>query len=251
MKRGAPRHPKMKELARLLKIEVHAAVGILEMLWHFTGEFAPCGDIGRIKDPAIAEGVSWRKDPDTLIRAMVGSGWLDRSETHRLIVHDWDQHADESVKKKLTRMHAWFLPEYAARRDAIATEESLHPPSSTDMVPPKGDTCLPSREEGQGKARQGLGLLNDFLEFRKVCVECELPFSEADMNAAKIKWQVLDFEAKLAATKGLTDRKACGEFDDPAFRPLPQNYLEKRQWERPLRKKSTPQSKLDAKWETV
>jgi hypothetical protein len=241
----------MKELARLLKIEVHAAVGILEMLWHFTGEFAPCGDIGRIKDPAIADGVSWRKDPDTLIRALVGSGWLDRNEKYRLIVHDWDQHADESVKKKLNRMHVWFLPEYAACRDAVETEERRNPPASTDMSSTKVDTCLPSREEGQGKARKGKALLNDFDEFRKACVECDLPFSEKDMDLAESKWAFLDFEAKLAAVKGLTDRKQCGEFDEQSFRPLPQNYLGKRAWERPLRVKQTKQSKIDKYWEDM
>lgn len=94
-------------------------------------------------------------------------------------------------------------------------------------------------------------ILDDFEEFRLACSEVELPFSDADLVFARIEWFRLDFEQKLCAIKGLHLRKQCGEYDDPGFRPLPQNYLSKRMWERPLRIKQTTQSKMDAKWANI
>ena len=59
MKRGTPDHPKTLRLARLLGIPQAAAVGILEMLWHFTGKYAVQGDIGRFQDGEIAQAAGW------------------------------------------------------------------------------------------------------------------------------------------------------------------------------------------------
>lgn len=101
MKRGAPEHPKMSRLAEILKIEHAHAVGIMEMLWHYTARFAIQGDVGRWPDDSIAHAVRWRGEPGKLIDALVKAGWLDRDPDYRLIVHDWDQHADQSVSKTL------------------------------------------------------------------------------------------------------------------------------------------------------
>ena len=40
MKRSGIDHPKVKRLARCLGVRHHAAVGILEMLWHFAARTA-------------------------------------------------------------------------------------------------------------------------------------------------------------------------------------------------------------------
>ena len=46
MKRGAPAHPKLAKLAKLLGIRKREAVGIVELLHHFTDEYAWRGDVG-------------------------------------------------------------------------------------------------------------------------------------------------------------------------------------------------------------
>ena len=69
MKRGTVGHPKLKLLARLLKLPPYAAVGLLESLWHLTAEQHPRGDVGRWRDELIAEGVGWDRDPQEPVLA--------------------------------------------------------------------------------------------------------------------------------------------------------------------------------------
>jgi hypothetical protein len=111
VKRGTPEHPKTKALAKLLNIPWAHAVGILELLWHFTAKFAPQGDIGKYSDLVIAQAVGWQRPtgrrgvtPEcTLSDALVEAKWLDRDPERRLIVHDWEDHMDQSVERVLAR----------------------------------------------------------------------------------------------------------------------------------------------------
>lgn len=101
MKRGTPNHPKLFALSKKLRIPHAHAVGILELLFHYTSKYAIRGNIGKWNDAAIAEAVGWTKKPDELIAALVEFGWLDRHPEYRLVVHDWEDHADGSVRKTL------------------------------------------------------------------------------------------------------------------------------------------------------
>jgi hypothetical protein len=108
LKRGTPDHPKLLALARALGVHRVVAVGTLELLWHWTARYAPRGDVGRYPDESIAQGVLWDGDPSALTRALAASGWLDECSEHRLIVHDWAQHADDATKKHLSRNNLQF-----------------------------------------------------------------------------------------------------------------------------------------------
>jgi hypothetical protein len=99
----------MKRLCQRLKIPQYAAVGILESLWHLTAKEAPQGDIGKLSNEDIALGLDWRGDPGKLVTSLLSCHWLDDSPTHRLVVHDWHEHADEAVKKRMVRNHLSFL----------------------------------------------------------------------------------------------------------------------------------------------
>lgn len=108
----------MKRLARALGINRAWAGGILEFLWHWAGKFSPQGDIGKHEDIDIAEGCFWDRSPQELIEALVETGWIHRSKEHRLIIHDWHDHADEAVIKRLSRSKLQFL----TRLDGVSTE---------------------------------------------------------------------------------------------------------------------------------
>lgn len=110
MKDGTQDHPKLKALARALRTPRTNAAGILEFLWLFTRKYARSGDIGRFRDDEIADAVDWPADRpvDELIEALVKAGWLDRSDEHRLIVHDWSEHADKAVHTWLQRKGLTF-----------------------------------------------------------------------------------------------------------------------------------------------
>jgi hypothetical protein len=117
VKRGTIEHPKLRHLCSLLNLERFAAVGILESLWHFTAKYTPQGDIGKFPNEEIARGVGWSRrsgragvsSGSCLVEALVTSGWLDRSDEHRLIVHDWADHADQQVTRLLARRKLAFV----------------------------------------------------------------------------------------------------------------------------------------------
>ncbi len=109
MKRGAPMHPKLDNLMDQLGIGRATAVGTLELLWHFTARYAIQGDVGKWSDSRIASACGWEGNPKTLIDGLGKSGWLDLSENHRLLVHDWPDHADQSVRKTIANKGLVFL----------------------------------------------------------------------------------------------------------------------------------------------
>jgi len=88
MKRGTPRHPKVAHLRELLKLTLAAAVGYLELLWHFAAEFTPQGDVGRYDDARIEAALSWPGKRGKLVAALTEAGWIDPHGVHRLVVHD-------------------------------------------------------------------------------------------------------------------------------------------------------------------
>ena len=104
MKRGTPDHPKMLMLANELSISIFSAVGLLEILWHFTARYCPAGDIGRWGNDAIARAVGWpHGDADRLIEALIVCRWLDVDEVSRLAVHDWPEHCEDTTHLVLAR----------------------------------------------------------------------------------------------------------------------------------------------------
>ncbi|MFA6241289.1 MAG: hypothetical protein WC655_10190 [Candidatus Hydrogenedentales bacterium] len=108
MKKGTFQHPKNRDLARRLGMPTYASAGLLEALWHFTYNYAKPGNVGRVSNLAIAEGIDYEGDPNAMVEALVGSGWLDESEKHRLIVHGWSEHAEDSVHRSLARAGLYF-----------------------------------------------------------------------------------------------------------------------------------------------
>ncbi|MEW6234729.1 MAG: hypothetical protein AB1656_05020 [Candidatus Omnitrophota bacterium] len=151
MKRGAIDHPKTKRLAKILGIQRCHAIGILEALWHFTAQHAIQGNVGRWSNEEIAEGVYWEGDSDTLLNALLKSGFVDPHPTHRLIIHDWHDHADDSVRKTLKNRNLIFLT--VQEKSGMVPNDSgsfangsdfsgnfAKSPESSDRVPEKSGT---------------------------------------------------------------------------------------------------------------
>jgi hypothetical protein len=114
VKRGTPDHPKVVRFAKVLGARRHVAVGLLEMLWHLTARYTPAGDVGKWSDDEIATALDWDQDPARLIGAFVVCGLLEPHPMHRLIVHDWPEHADDSVKLLLKRRDLSFVSRHVA-----------------------------------------------------------------------------------------------------------------------------------------
>lgn len=79
------------------------AVGTLELLWLFTMEQAPSGDVGRWEDIDLEAELEWRGESGDLIQALVDARWLDRCSQHRLVIHDWADHIPDFLQKRVDR----------------------------------------------------------------------------------------------------------------------------------------------------
>lgn len=108
MKRGTLEHPKTLKLAVELKLPLYAANGVMDAIVQWAGKYAPRGNVGKWPDDVIARGIGWDGDPAELARGLVVSGWIDRDTEHRLVIHDWSQHADDSVNRALARAGELF-----------------------------------------------------------------------------------------------------------------------------------------------
>ncbi len=171
MKRGTPEHPKTDDLAEALtkKCEIpleiahDAAVGIEEKLFHFTARYAPQGDVGKHSDTTIARRIGWPWEPAECIETLLRIGWLDAPEGDdppRLVVHDWPEHADDTVRKSLEREGLPFWDGSPTRRekpgrqsrqsrDDVATESRQN---RDDIAQPSQAKPTPSQAQERAPA---------------------------------------------------------------------------------------------------
>ena len=149
MKRATSRHPKIFHLMREISITRRDAVGLLELLWEFTAEYAPRGDIGRHTDLAIAAALEWNGNPDELMRGLRESGWIDVSEEHRIVIHDWIDHAPEYVKKRVQRSDTTFVQTTADNGGQRLP--TIPNPTQPNLTQPNPTQPPERRREIQGK----------------------------------------------------------------------------------------------------
>jgi hypothetical protein len=109
VKLDALEHPKTLDLASRLDVGLPATIGHLELLWAFTGKYAPAGDIGRHSDGAIARACHWTGRPELFTLALREAGFIDADPKHRLTIHDWQDHAPRWVKSKLKTIGQTFI----------------------------------------------------------------------------------------------------------------------------------------------
>lgn len=173
MKRGTPEHPKTVRLSRILDIERWGAIGLLEGLWHFAARYAIQGDIGRWSNQEIADGIGWHGrhgTPDALVAALVEARFLDESPEHRLLIHDWADHCDESVRKTLKSRGLSVLVREDSRKVEEGSEDSgrvgpafpfLSSPSLSSPSP--SSPSQQPAEEGEGGLKDNNGKTADEL----------------------------------------------------------------------------------------
>ena len=155
--RAVPEHPKFAALQSILHLRKSETMGLLEMLWHFTGKYAPQGNCGKFKDVEIESWIDWGGERGRLIEALVETGWLDRSAEHRLLVHDWHEHADTTTRKYLGRKQLPFLtnggPCLGSVLDMSGTSTSTLPDMSCGIgkvSSPPEPVPVPAPEPGAG-----------------------------------------------------------------------------------------------------
>lgn len=93
-----PNHPKVQDLADALEINVAQAVGHLVMLWCWCFQYAKDGALTGLRERTLAQACGWFGIPGDFVKAMVDTGWLDRTG-HVLIVHDWADYGGKMLKR--------------------------------------------------------------------------------------------------------------------------------------------------------
>lgn len=137
MKRSGFDHPKIGRLSKLLEVPRYVAVGIVESLWHLTAKHAPAGDVGKWSDDEIAESMGWSDEPLKLVEALVAARLLDRSEAHRLVVHDWDEHCEDAIHMFLARRVEFFVNGRAPKMARIPKDERAELQSRYEVIKTK------------------------------------------------------------------------------------------------------------------
>lgn len=93
-------HPKVRKLARLLKIDnENEPIGILLRLWWWAMDYAPDGSLGKYEPGELAWAMRWNGDPEELVKALIDAGWVDRSPDG-LQIHDWYQYVGRLMDQR-------------------------------------------------------------------------------------------------------------------------------------------------------
>jgi hypothetical protein len=112
-KRGILEHPKTIELAELLDIPECYAVGVLECLWHHVARYFPHGEVTSLKPSILARSIRYPGDGQALWNALLQTGFLDEQPDGAVLVHDWSEHADNSVHQLLKKREEPFADGHA------------------------------------------------------------------------------------------------------------------------------------------
>lgn len=123
MKRRTWDHPKMRDLAESLDVPLPHAVGILHLIWEWTGERCPEGNIGKFADKRIADAAHWTGEPTSFVQALIDSRWIDKSDEHRLLIHDWPEHCEDSIHIFLARHIRFFATGQMPKLSRLGKEE--------------------------------------------------------------------------------------------------------------------------------
>ena len=94
-----PRNIKLKRFSQMLNIKQAHAVGHLVMLWLWTLEVAPKGNLSAFTDAEIAEGGGWtQRDKGKFVAALIEAGFLE----YDYRIHDWEDYAGGLLLRRET-----------------------------------------------------------------------------------------------------------------------------------------------------
>src|SRR3990167_2909240 len=139
-------HPKVRRLARTLRVSIPAAIGHLPLFWWWALDYARDGPITGIEATDIAEAAMWEDGPDLFMQALIGAGFVDR-DGESLRIHDWEDYAGRMMERRARNA------ERMRRERAAHVQRTLHARSGATVpnptvpnptVPPS--PSLPSKE---------------------------------------------------------------------------------------------------------
>lgn len=244
MKRESWAHPKLKLAARDLGISLCHMRGVMGSIWMFTSMSFPRGDIGRMSNEEIAVAIDYDRDPEELVRVLVARRLLDEHAECRLYVHDFSEHADDTVHYKLARAGLSFMDGAKSRRvrDGLQRKSTVgdsrrqrirvgdRPPTPTPTTTPTTTNTERSSVARVGRKRRGrTDVPEGFEDFYQA-----YPRKKA-RPAAESAWRKLnpnpDLRAKIMDALELVKASHEWRKDRGRFVPYPATFLNGDRWE--------------------
>lgn len=241
MKKGTPHHPKMHALATALDLELPTVVGMMEMLWHFAGQNTPRGDIGSVRIKSIAAAMEWHKKPELLIDALVRTGWMDVDPLHGLIIHDWPDHCEDSVKKWLIRKKKWFLPIYEKiqKNGGNNSEINCHSREATAEAEASGVGVEAEKENKNQSRASEIEIIPgpppetpEFQAFLAIFAGLGTELSQHDADVTCRLWVSLDFPERAMAYYYAQNKLPEWKTKEVQYVPRPWTFLRDKHWTR-------------------
>ena len=122
MKHSATQSVKFSRLKRRLSWPTYQVIGLLEGIWLFAACNAQDGAIGRRHtDEDILAYLELPAGAPCPIQTMAETGWLDRCEINRLVVHDWAEHCPRWIQGAMARHGKQFASVTLAKDPAKQT----------------------------------------------------------------------------------------------------------------------------------
>ena len=96
-------HRKLYSCADDLDIEPVLLLGMLVSLWLWALDNTPDGGLDNISNRTIARATRWpEKKADQLMTALINNGWIDRTESGGLALHDWSEYGGKLTERRAT-----------------------------------------------------------------------------------------------------------------------------------------------------
>lgn len=180
------------------------------------------------------------KKAKLVVDSLVEQRFIDQIDG-RLLMHDWNEWQFQS-DLSTQRVRDFRKRAVAVSRNVSGNEiERSTKRHETVTETPSEQNRAEQRQSVTVSGLKPGAVGDDFMEFQTVCAEVGLPFSDYDLNEARMEWRSLDFEQRLRCLGWLRSSPFDG---DPKFRPLPQNVLRKRIWARAVPAAKAPELPL-------
>lgn len=231
--RAVPDHPKFADLKARLQAGRGVTLGYLEAIWHFCGRFTPQGNIGKYTDSQIESWVEWEGEPGALVQALCDSHWIDRDREHRLLVHDWHEHADGATKVALKRKGLGFC------RPTVATPSERKSILSSLPEPVPEPVPEPEPEPTAARVAPGPDLFECYFGMFEASGK---PLNETDRRKAAMAFVSLEPASQQAAHDHAAKSFREGTWPSPELTPFPANHIANRPWTRVAKPRTMPDS---------
>ena len=120
---GAYDHGKIRRLSRALHIKPWAALGLMEAIWGWARKSARHGRIESEQWEDLADRLQWEDPSENLRAVLVRESLIDAMDGWDWI-HDWHEHADNTLRRYLEKRHECFANGAPARRPDGGYEKS-------------------------------------------------------------------------------------------------------------------------------